>query len=114
MKLDRKYLDAEKIKLVKTFIASGDSMNHWCGEMNLPHSTFHGWVKKYNIKQSNDFIEIKVPPIPKRKLNKDIVSAPKGSSTLVIEHGNFKIGVEAGVDTNFLRTILKVVATLDV
>lgn len=114
MKLERKYLDTEKKELVQTFIASGESMSHWCRERNLPHSTFYGWIKKYGKVLSKDFIEIKATSTPKSRRNNELSPTIKRNTTLVIESRNFKIGVETNVDTTLLKTVLKVVATLDV
>lgn len=99
--------------LAKEFLASTDSMNKWCKERKLPHSTFHGWVKKYKAKQApGDFVELVAPK--KKMIKKDVVMLQKNHPTLLIEYHDFKLSIEGHIEPLLLEEVLKVVTSLHV
>ena len=108
MEMARKYTEEEKRNLVQTFMGSGESMQLWCKKMNLPYSTFHGWVKKYKGLEEHTFIELTPSAPPK------VTTSNEKPSSILIEYENFKINITKDVESCFLEKVLKVVATLNV
>jgi len=93
------YSKEEKLKLIEEFRQSGKKQTQFSREHNICHTTFSNWLKKYNKRDDESFVEVKIPKTIQE-------------SYVIIKRNGFEIQVNETTSVQSLITVLKALAAL--
>jgi len=93
------YSEEEKLKLIEKFKQSGKRSTQFSREHNICKTTFSDWLKKYNKRDNESFVEVKIPKTIQ-------------GSYVIIKRNGFEIQVDETTSIQSLTTVLKALSAL--
>ncbi len=98
-KVRRTYTAADKERLLRSFLTSGQTIKQWCQEHQVGLSTLHRWRQDERVTTAVSPVQTWAP----------VVTVSEKASTLTVKAGAFHITVSADTDCELLANVLAVV-----